>query len=140
MASTDTLTKSKVIEDSAAIFTARFRKADDVGTPVVAADITSVRLRVYDTTTPTGTLVVPDGEDPDTYDGTDIDPADVFIGTLNTGYLSDDDTGFNFRCDLHGSHFPEGSKVYRVEFCIVPVDADPIYRLYEVKSLNVFSQ
>jgi hypothetical protein len=140
VATTDIITKGRVIENSAVTLTARIRNADDYGTPTTPADISTIRLRVYDLTAdPDGVLVVPAGASLP-YTGTDLDPADVFLASLNTGYMADDADGFNFRLDLDGSYFPDGDKTYRVECLITPLAADAYYRLWELKTLNVYSE
>lgn len=139
MANTVLTVKGKVREDSAFIVTARLRQANDAGTPTVPANISSVTLKVWDTTTPaTPTLVVPTGATLP-YTGTALDPADVFLPTLNTGYLASDDDGFNFRADLHGSYVPEGGHKYTAEFLIVPVSGDPFNFAVELTAVETYS-
>lgn len=130
MPTTELVTKGKIIENSAVILTSRLINAN-TGSPIVPANVSSINLEVWDTTSADGTEV-----------GTavDLDPADVILPSLNTGYLSDDPTGYNLRIDLSGDNFPDGGKVYRVEVKVTPTTGDPWYRLWELTTLNVYSE
>ena len=131
--------KGQTIEDSATTLLARLLKPD--GSAYGTADVTALVLRVFDNAT--GTLVVPAGEDAETYDGTDLTVADVI---LDAPVGKDDDIRwtdadpYTVRLDLHGSHFPEGGKTYQVEVKVTQAAGDPAFLVWQIKTLNIFSE
>jgi hypothetical protein len=131
--------KGRTIENSATTILARSVKPD--GSPRLPADVTALTLRVYENKT--GTLVVPEGEDEETYEGTDLTVADVILDpvvTADDDVRWTDDEGYNVRLDLHGSHFPEGGKVYQVELKVTPATGDPGYLLWQITTENIWSE
>ena len=131
--------KGQTNENSATSLLARLLKPD--GLPVATADVTELLLKVYDNKT--GTLVVPEGQDPDTYDGTDLTVADVIldapVGSADDIRWTEPDP-YNVRLDLHGSHFPDGGVTYQVELKVTPAAGDPNYQLWQIKTNNIWSE
>jgi hypothetical protein len=131
--------KGETIEDSATTLLGRLPRTN--GTAAVPADVAALRLKVYENKA--GTLIVPEGEDAETYDGTDLTVATVILdppvpSTADVRWTEDDP--YNVKIDLHGSHFPEGGKTYQVEVRVTPTVGDPSYLLWQVKTTNIWSE
>lgn len=134
------VTTRQIIEHSAVVLTARVRKVS-TGAPVVPADVASAHLRVYDVTANPPELVTPTGGGGG-YAGTNLTVASVFLSALATDYLAEDDTGYNFKHELHGSHFPTGGRKYQVEVKVTPASGggDPYYMLWQFPTVPVYSE
>lgn len=144
--------KDSAIENSATVVLGRI--TDVQGYAVTQDAIQSITLRVYEQTTSTGTLIVPDGENPMTYDGTVLTISDVIFDTpvvddIRWPYGDEEDidgTGYNLAIALDGSYLPEGNKVYRVEVEVVPLPDEynniiglTYYLLWELTTTNIWS-
>ncbi len=136
-----TIVKANVIENSAGIFLRQL--LDTTGAAIGPSAIASMTLKAFHADgADLGQLVVPEGEDAETYTGTTLDPADVLYSTLQTGYRATQgglEDGFNLRIDAHGSYWPEAGK-YQIEVKVTPNVGDPFYLLWDLKALNIFSE
>lgn len=128
------VTKAKTISASATVLLARIVGAD--GAPIVQADISSILMKVFDTSTSPPTLV--------NTGGTSLVVADVISNTLQTdptGLLWTDATGYNFSHELNGHTYTPGDSItYRVELKFTPTTGEPFYVLFELTTIPVYSE
>jgi hypothetical protein len=139
------IVKKRVPQASAVILTARIKDVD-TEQPITATDIAAARLRVYDITQKPPVLIVPGTYvgAPEDYDGDNLNPSNIILPSLNTGYLSEDAEGYNFRLNLDGqAYLPDGGTVYRIEIRWTPaaegahIHYPPIF---ELTTIPVYSE
>jgi hypothetical protein len=119
--------KDTIIENSAVALLSRVRNDD--GDVIVAADVESISVKVWDKLE--GTLV----------STTAVDPLEAVYDTLQTGpRWTEDDDGYNVEIKLAGSNFPDGDRTYRVEALFTPTLGSAFYVLWDLACIAVLSE
>jgi hypothetical protein len=119
------ITTAKILPNSAVVLMARIVGAN--GVPIVQSDVTSITVKVYDST---GTQV-----------GSTLTPA-VSTVVYNTPLVADprweDETQQpNFMLNLVGTYFPLAAKTYQVLIRFTPATGDPFSVDYSLSTANV---
>jgi hypothetical protein len=121
--------QATVIENSAVTILARVRNA--AGEYLAAADVTSITAAVYDAA---------GAQDQDPIATPTLDVADCISDTLQTdARWTVDATGYNFEAGLSGDCFPQGDRVYQVEFTITPSEGDAFVIPAKLATFDIFS-
>ena len=115
-----------IIENNSSVLIARVRRAGNGGY-LTQSTTTSISVKSYKQGD--GSLV---------HTSTPV-IADVVFNTLQTGSeWQVDETGYNLRIPLSGSHFPDGQVSYQLELEIVPTDGFTLRHSVIVNTSNLY--
>lgn len=120
------ITQGQIIQNSAVELLARVIGQD--GSPITAADVSTITCTIYDTTTGSSTGNV------------SLTTTDVVYDTLQLdARWTADQIGYNLAIGLDGNNFPTGGTVYRVECTVTPNDGSTYKLLWELNTQFVFT-
>lgn len=121
-----TIISADVYEDSGPILMARV--VGTAGAAITQATCSTITYAVYDVATAasvtSGSLTI----------------ANVVFDTLQTDAIwTKDSTGYNFKTQMTAAMVPTGGATYRMEIKITPTSGQPIWLVYQVSALALYT-